>query len=191
MLYSGRSLSSVWTHLWYFHRSSLSISKVIAEKLLATFHDLKWPWGYEEGSLVAIFRFKIPLLPVARRLRVLRILFVKKRRLSIFSRWLIMERSQNWPERRSPISEFWYINLIDAVTRINCWKFQGNRSVDVAMMRIHTFYEVRSLDVLWWVVTWSWVTFVWNFHITCEKHAWIGLEVVDVPPPPPLLSGRG
>ena len=28
-------------HLWCFHRPSWSLSKVIAEKLLVTFHDLK------------------------------------------------------------------------------------------------------------------------------------------------------
>ena len=35
---------SVWsalTHLWYFHRFSWSLSKVITEKLVVTFHDLK------------------------------------------------------------------------------------------------------------------------------------------------------
>ena len=44
MLHISRSVSSAWTHLWCcFHRSSLSLSKVIAEKLLVTFHDLEWP----------------------------------------------------------------------------------------------------------------------------------------------------
>ena len=45
MLHISRSVSSAWTQLWYFHRSSWSLSKVIAEKLLVTFYGLKWPWG--------------------------------------------------------------------------------------------------------------------------------------------------
>ena len=41
MLHIIRSVSSALTHLWCFYCSSLSLSKVIAEKLLATCHDLK------------------------------------------------------------------------------------------------------------------------------------------------------
>ena len=82
-----------------FHCSSLS-------KLLVTFHDLKGPWRHDEGSLVAIFRFGVSSLPVIRCLRVFRMTFVQKSRLSVFSHWLIMERSQNWPDLRPPISKF-------------------------------------------------------------------------------------
>ena len=56
-----------------------------------------------------------------------------------------MERSQNWPDLRSPISKFWDINFIDTLACSNHWKFQGNRSVGVALRNIQTFYEVRSL----------------------------------------------
>ena len=38
MLHISRCVSSAYTHLWYFHRSNLSLSTVIAEKLLVTFH---------------------------------------------------------------------------------------------------------------------------------------------------------
>ena len=66
MLHINRSVWSAWTHLWYFHCSSWSLSKIIAEKLLVTFHDLTWPWRHGEGSLAAIFQFRVSSLPVTR-----------------------------------------------------------------------------------------------------------------------------
>ena len=54
------------------------LTKGIAEKLLVTFHDLKWPWRYEEGSLVTILWFRVSSLPMHRCLRVFRVVFVKK-----------------------------------------------------------------------------------------------------------------
>ena len=61
-----------------------------------------------------------------------------------------MERSQNWPDLRSPISKFWDIHFINTLACSNHWKFQGNRYVSVALRNIQTFYEVRALDVTWW-----------------------------------------
>ena len=117
---------------------------------LLTFHDLKCLSQHDKGSLVAIFRFRVSSLPVTRCLRVFCFfVLAQKRRFSFFSHWLIM-RSQNWPDLRSPISKFWDINFIDTVVCSNRWKFQGNRSVGVALTNIQTFYGVRSLDVTWW-----------------------------------------
>ena len=76
MLHISRFVASAWIHLWCFHRSSLSISKVIAEKLLATFDDLKWPRKYE-GSQAVNFRFRVSIIPVNRWLRMLKIVFVQ------------------------------------------------------------------------------------------------------------------
>ena len=115
-----------------------------------TFHDLKWPWRLDEGSPVTIFRLRKSILPVTRCFRVFWMVFVQNRRLSFFSHWLIMERSQNWPDLRSPISKFRDIYFIDTGTDINCWKFQGDLSFGVAMTNIQSFSEVRSLDVTWW-----------------------------------------
>ena len=143
MLHIRRSVSSAWTQLCCFHRSSWSLSKVIAEQLLVTFHGLKWPRRHER-SLVAIFWFKVSSLPANRCLRVFRIVFVQKRRLSIFSHWLTMERSQSWPDLRSQISKLWDIHFIDNVTNTNPWKFQGDRFFGLAMTSIETFSEVRS-----------------------------------------------
>ena len=95
MLHISRSASSSWTHLWWFHRSSWSLSKVIPEKLLVTFHDLKWPWRHDEGSSVAIFRLRVSVLPLTRCSRVFWMVFVQKRRLSFFSHWLIQEKAQS------------------------------------------------------------------------------------------------
>ena len=54
--------------------------KSYCRKLPVIFNDLKWPWGNEEGSLVAIFLFKVSIPHVLRWLRVFRMVFVQKRR---------------------------------------------------------------------------------------------------------------
>ena len=75
--------------------------------------------GHKKGSLAAIFRFRISYLPVFRCLRVFRMVSIQKRRLSFFSHWLIMKRSQNWPNLMSPISKLRDMHFIDTVTHIN------------------------------------------------------------------------
>ena len=55
MLHISRPVTSAWTHLWCFYRSSLSLSKVIVEK---TAGDLSWPEvtsGTWEGVTGRIF----------------------------------------------------------------------------------------------------------------------------------------
>ena len=74
---------------------------------------MKWPCGHQKGSLVAIFSFSVSIPPVSRCLRAFRMIFVQNNRFSIFSHWLIMERSQNWPNLCSLISKFWGIHFID------------------------------------------------------------------------------
>ena len=150
MLHISRSVSSAWTRLWCFHYSSLSISKVIAEKCAS---DFWWPemtlgtWG---GSLVAIFPFRASSIPVTRCFRVFRMVLVQKRRLSIYSYWLIMECSQNWPNLRYPILKFRDITFYSCYFLYQSLKVQDCRSVGVAVRNIHTCSEVRSLDVSWW-----------------------------------------
>ena len=140
-----------------------------------TFHGLKWPWGHEEGSLVAIFRFRMSIIPETRRLRMFRMAFIQNKRFSISSHWLIMKRSQNWPDLTSPISKFGDIHFIDTITSINRWKYQGNRLVGVALTSIQTFYEVRSLDVACWHnLAWpgseTFTTYVEKMHDkVCQK----------------------
>ena len=70
MSHINRSVSSVWTHPWCFRCSRWSLSKVIAAKLLVTFHDVKWLWQHAEGSLFTIFRLKVSSLAATRCLRV-------------------------------------------------------------------------------------------------------------------------
>ena len=138
--------------------------KLLPKNLLGTFYDLKWPRRHEEGSLVAIFRFRVSSVPVTAPLGVFRMVFVLKRRLSIFSHWP-MERSQNWPDLGSPISKSWDTHFVDIITDIDRWKFQGDRSVGVAMTSIQTFSEIWSLDVTWWPdLEWS-----GSFVRICEK----------------------
>ena len=110
-----------------------------------TFHDLKWPWRLDEGSPVTIFRLRVSILPVTRCFRVFWMVFMQKRRLSFSSHWLIMERSQNWPDLRSPISKFRDMRFIDTGTDINRWTFQGDRSFGVAMTNIQTCLTLSDL----------------------------------------------
>ena len=145
MLHIGRSASSAWAHLWCFQCSSLSLLNVIAEKLLVTFHDLKQPRGHEKESL-AIFRFRVSILPVTRCFRVFRIVFAQKRRLSNFSLWL-MERSQTLPDLGSPISNLQDHHFIDTVTDINFWRFQSDQWLGVAMTGVQSF--MRWGHLMW------------------------------------------
>ena len=57
-------------HLWCFHPSRWSLLKVIAEKLLVTFHDMKCSWRHDEETIVAIFQLKVLSLSVNRYLGV-------------------------------------------------------------------------------------------------------------------------
>ena len=106
-------------------------------------------------------------LHVNRCSRVFKMISVRKRRLPIFSHWFQMERSQNWPDLRSPIpkseiNSYSYYQIAILITSINFWKFQCHRSVGVAMTRHSNFF--------WGKLTWRdlvarpWVTLVWKFH---------------------------
>ena len=64
--------------------------------------------------------------------------------------WLIMERSQAWPDLGSPILKSRDKKFIDSLTDINLVKFQGDRSLGVAMAIVRTFSEARTLDITWW-----------------------------------------
>ena len=86
-------------------------------------------------------------LTVTRCLRVLRLVFFQKTRLSFFSHWLIMERLQSWPNLGSRISKFRDMHAIDNGMNINRRKFQGGQAFGVAMTSIQTFSEVKSLSL--------------------------------------------
>ena len=134
---TSRSVSSAWTHLWFFHCSSLSLSK----SFLKTAGDLSWPevtLGDEDGSLAAIIQFRVSNLPVTRCLIVFRMVFVQKRRLSIFSNWLLMERLQNGPDLGSPISKFRDKHFIDTVTDINRWKLSGAAAFEISAKNLRS-----------------------------------------------------
>ena len=73
--------------------------------------------------------------------------FVQKRRLSFFSHWLIMERSQNWPDLRSPISKF--RDFIDTGTFHRYW--YGYQSLKVSRWSvIRCSYDEHSIFFLRW-----------------------------------------
>ena len=71
-----------------------------------------------------------------------------------FAHWLIMGRSQNWPDLRSPTSKIRDIHFVHLVTLSNCWKFQSDRTTLVARARVWTFSEVGSLNLTWWPDLW-------------------------------------
>ena len=76
--------------------------------------------------------------------------FIQKRCPSVFSYWLVVDRSSSWTDLMSPISKFRDIHFIDPARDIICWKFEGDLSFGVAMTSVQFFSEVRSLDVTWW-----------------------------------------
>ena len=77
-----------------------------------------WWWDGRAVTFASVDQRLSPLHPT-RCLRVFSMVFVQKRRLSFFSHWLIMERSQNWPDIRSPISIFLDIHFIDTLACSN------------------------------------------------------------------------
>ena len=174
MCFRSRSKLSDWLRLWCFHRSSLSQSKVIAEKLLVTFHDLKWPWRHQEGSLVAIFRFMVSIISVTRCLWVFGIVFVQKRRLSILSHCLIMERSQIWRLTWPWITDIKIprYTFIDVVTIL----ITVSKNVLRWLVIWYSYDEHSNFfwgEVTWLdLVTWIWVTGFWNLRNMCGKDVW-------------------
>ena len=133
------------------------------------------------GVTGRIFRLRVSSLPVTWWLKVFQMIFFffQKRRLSFLPLTYNVAGRKiaklTWP---SLISKFRDEHFIDTGKDINRWKLQGDRAFGAAsirMMSIQTFSEVRSLDVTSDLVTWPWVTWVWNFHKMCGKDAWIGI----------------
>ena len=147
MLQFSRSVWLSWKHLLCFHCSSWSPSKFIAEKLLVTYHYLKWPWRHDEGSLVVIFWFRVSILPITQCLRVLRMVFFQKRCLLFFSHWLKMDRAKlTWPwvtDIQIPRNAFyrywhWYQSL------------KGSRWSDIrCSLDKHSNFFLRWGDLTW------------------------------------------
>ena len=123
----------------------------------------------------AIFGFSVSILPTSRCLRVSRMAFVQNRRLSIFSHWIIIERPQNWPDLRSPISKFRDTRLIGFYTRfyriheIHCYSHQ---SLKVSRQSCGRCSHDEHSNLF---LTWPWETWVWNFHSMCGKDARTGV----------------
>ena len=147
MLHISPSASSSWKHTWCFNRSCWSLSKAIVKKLLMSFYDLKWPWRHGRGSLVAIFRLWLTILPVSWCLKGFEWFSTKRDAFHFFSHWFTMDRSQYWPDLGSPISKFRCIHFIDFITDINRWKFKGDRSFDIAMLSFQTFFWGKITEI--------------------------------------------
>ena len=145
----------------------MSLSKCITEKLLLTFHDLRWYRGHKEGLLVAIFRFRMSILPITRYLRVFRMVSARKRRLPFLSSWLTNNEEVaklTWPSVTDiKIPRYTYILCILLLVSIaeNC---------EVSSCRC-SYYE--HLSLLWGEVTWrDLVTWLWawsEIFTTCAK----------------------
>ena len=169
ILHISRSVWSSWTHLWCFHCYSWSLSKVISEKLPVTFHDLKWLLRHGKGSLVTIFLLRASNLPVVQCLRVLRMIFFQKRRLSFFSHWLPNREvaKLTWP---------WVFINIPRYTFYRYW--YGYQSLNVSRWSVIRCSSDEHSNLFWgevtWrdLVTWPWVTWVRNFHKVCGKDVW-------------------
>ena len=172
MLHSNRSVWSAWTYLWCFHRSSWSLSKVIAEKLLVTFLDLKWPWRHDESSLVAIFRFEVSSLPI----NDVVCLSVSNgfRPEEVPFNFLLLTCNDEVVKLTWP----WVTHIkISRYTFYRCC--YGCQSLNVSRWSvIRCSYDEHFLlgEVTWRdLVTWPWATWVWHFPNMCGKDVWTGV----------------
>ena len=77
--------------------------------------------------------------------------------LIFFAHWLIMGRSQKWPDLRSPISKIQYIRFVGTDDLIIFRKFHNCPWNIVAVARWKSYFVVGSLDLTWWPdLTWPW-----------------------------------
>ena len=84
----------------------------------------------------------------------------------VFPHWLIMERSRDWPDLRSPISKIRNKQIVGIYTLMKFCKFQIFRIATVGWARLQTFLVVRSLNVTWWPdLTWPGI----NILTQCAK----------------------
>ena len=127
--------------------------------MLVTFpwHHMAWRCRHEDGSLVAIFRFRVSSLPV-QDAGVFRVQCFVTASVSSVCSFCPKEVPFNFLLLNGEIEKLtwaWVIDVfkfrekhfIDAVTDISYRKFKGDQSFGVAMTNIQTFSEVRSLDV--------------------------------------------
>ena len=74
-----------------------------------------------------------------------------------FAHWLIMGRSQKWPDLRSPISKIQNIRFVGTDDLIIFRKFHNFPWNIVAVARWESYFVVGSLDLTWWPdLTWPW-----------------------------------
>ena len=118
-------------------------------------------WGHEKWGHWSNFSI------VTRYLRVIRMVFVQKRRFSVFSGWLIMERTQYWPDLRSPD-----MKILRRTFYRHCYLYHSLKVSRQSFSRCrfdeHSNFlwgEVTGRDL----VTWPCLILVWNFHNICGK----------------------
>ena len=74
-----------------------------------------------------------------------------------FAHWLIMGRSQKWPNLRSLISKIQDIRFVGTDDLILFRKFHNFPWNIVAVARWESYFVVGSLDLTWWPdLTWPW-----------------------------------
>ena len=78
--------------------------------------------------------------------------------VDFFAHWLIMGRSQKWPDLRSPISKISDIHFVGTNDLIIFRKFHNFPWNTVAVARLESYFVVGSLDLTWWPdLTWPWI----------------------------------
>ena len=137
MLHSSQYVLPTWTHIMCFYRSSMPLSKVIAKKLLGTFHNLRWP----RGDIKRGHGCRFPIQCVK------------------FTCYLLHNVCSEWRSSKTVALQFshiyllvGYMHFMHTVTCINRCKFQCDRSVSVASSydeHYNYFSEARSLDMTW------------------------------------------
>ena len=130
------------------------LSRVISKSLLTTSDDLSWPcrdhWaklhpGHSEWAKITWFWINQP--------DPMHTFIIRS--ICLFSHSLIMGRSGNWPDLRSPISKIWDIQTLDSHALMKPCKYETNLLKTVALVEPQTFSEVGALDLAWWPdLTW-------------------------------------
>ena len=151
MLHTNRSVSSSSTHLRCFHRFSLPLSKVIAEK---TAGDLSWPemtletWWRVTGRNIRIQGVKPPCKPMFES--VSNVFCPKEAPFNFLPFTYNGEVAKLiWPSVTDIIISRWtFYRYCSGCQMLQVLRWSVIRCS--CMTSIQTFSEVRSLDVTWW-----------------------------------------
>ena len=119
-------------------------------KTVVTSHDLGWPFWEVTGQQIHPGCQEWPKLTCSGWNWVDSLSIHETGSIWIFPHWLIMGRSRNWPDLRSPIWKIRDIRFVSFDCLMNLWKFENIWLRTLGVARSQTFLEVGSRDPAWW-----------------------------------------